>query len=553
MAFIQGSSNFSISGGQLINIQGLQYVATIHDNRVVVHKNGKKNTIWDEVRFTIQASRCLSNCVVEYERIRTCDVRLTRVVANDTRWDVDRIFSIARIRGEDKEEEFLHVGYSGPGAFKAFKRDFAEFCAIRHPNSAQLFGYNDRRDIPALIFYDALIPLHRVFSGNFVLLLYIEFQLSVTKLVKDGRNIRSSELWIEPRSGKLRRGPHVQSDNIWGLLGLSNTPSTPPVPLSIQAYSDTSTIIDYLVRILSTDTILEHFSDRHLRKLGRCTAVEAWPCLAGSLWKKNRRDVIARWMGLAETTQYVCVRCSSSAMDEHKVVMEDGSVQLKFTNRTDFKDYWWLRYDLLHGNRPLDIWKPWLAQAHSVFSQLEIHEEEWEECSITHSFYLGFHRTERNTCQQVITDTPVYLFIRSIPCPSDNEAIWRSWAKSAKYFWSFDPFGREEMLDSTRASLGLPSYVTDVGLCYYSWDLDIYKGIERIHFFKAFDPRTTVLAHSLGYPLWQIVGRGGRFQDLEDSTNKPTIFESYDNDASEGSESDEEIVVYSRSNRAAVV
>ncbi|KAI3613160.1 hypothetical protein WG66_001548 [Moniliophthora roreri] len=158
---------------------------------------------------------------------------------------------------------------------------------------------------------------------------------------------------------------------------------------------------------------------------------------------------------------------------------------------------------------------------------------------------------EENACQKLIPDTPVYLFVRTIPRLSNDEAIWRSWVESAKYFWSLDPSGREEMLESTRVSLGLPSFATNVQVSLYSWSLDAYKAIERLQLLNSFDPRTTDFARSLGYPLVQLM------RELEDSASESDIIadilELYDNDASEGSESDEEIVVYPRSNRAFVV
>ncbi|KAI3613055.1 hypothetical protein WG66_001558 [Moniliophthora roreri] len=81
---------------------------------------------------------------------------------------------------------------------------------------------------------------------------------------------------------------------------------------------------------------------------------------------------------------------------------------------------------------------------------------------------------------------------------------------------------------------------------------------ERLHTSKTFDPWTTDYARSLGYSPVQVVVDEDRPQDLEDSASSTTIadiLESYKcldaNDDcifNEGSESDEEIVLYPRSN-----
>ncbi|EEB89532.1 hypothetical protein MPER_12355 [Moniliophthora perniciosa FA553] len=180
----------------------------------------------------------------------------------------------------------------------------------------------------------------------------------------------------------------------------------------------------------------------------------------------------------------------------------------------------------------------WLVQAHSVFGQLGIHEEEWEGYSISTHLALELHSTEENACKQESTDTTsktptVYLFVQPIPRPSDDEMIWRSWAESAKYFWSVDHLGKEEMPESTRISLGIPSYRAKIEVWHQSWDVNAYKAIEKLHSSKGFDPKTTDFARSLGHPLMQVVGDEDRFEHLEDSTSSATIadiLDSYNRD-----------------------
>ncbi|ESK86072.1 hypothetical protein Moror_9370 [Moniliophthora roreri MCA 2997] len=522
MALIQECSDFAIQNAQFTIVQGSQYNTThVHNNRVVVRKKKKKQTIWDE-----------------YERVRIGHIYLTNVVGTsdvyDLRWWLKsgnlrvvarRTVSVARIRGEDGDIEFLYMGYSGPEALKRFKRDFDEFSAVKHPNVAQLFGYNDQRGLPALIFYDALIPFIHVLSKNqsLVLKIYFDFQIGVTRILEDDDDEPfANELWIEPRSGALRRGPYVQGDvPDSDPYPIPNAPSASLLdPLPIQTYGYTSTIFDYLARILPTVAILEGISHQYSYHSEQVTPVEAWLYLASPLWKRNQQDIIVRWTGLTEMPRYECRDCNSSTTDKRKVAMKDGSIRFQFTGPTNFEDDWWLEYEL-------GIQVAWLAQAYGIFSQLGIREEEWNEYSITAGFRLYFHFTEAQINQLGNTDTTSntltsYLFVRRIPCPSDDETLWRSWTESAKYFWSFDPSGREEMSESMRAYLRLPSFTTEIMLWQDAWILDAYKAIEMINISKGFDPKTTDLARSLGYPLLKVIGDEARFQELDSNDDCST-------------------------------
>ncbi|EEB91810.1 hypothetical protein MPER_09774, partial [Moniliophthora perniciosa FA553] len=129
----------------------------------------KELTIWDQ-----------------YKRVRTGDIKLIKDVITDDNLTI----SIARIRGEDNKSKFLYVGYSGSKALQAFRRDFGQFSAVKRLNVAQLFGYNDGQcGLPALIFYDALIPLNRVLSANkanFWIHLYFVLRLTVAEMERDG-------------------------------------------------------------------------------------------------------------------------------------------------------------------------------------------------------------------------------------------------------------------------------------------------------------------------------------------------------------------------------
>uniref|UniRef100_A0A0W0EYY8 Uncharacterized protein n=1 Tax=Moniliophthora roreri TaxID=221103 RepID=A0A0W0EYY8_MONRR len=92
--------------------------------------------------------------------------------------NASRTISIASFQGEDRDSEFLHIAYSGPDASETFRRDFEQFFRLRNVNIAQLFGYNDGRlALPALILYDVLVPVTRIWERNqFSSLLYTYFE-----------------------------------------------------------------------------------------------------------------------------------------------------------------------------------------------------------------------------------------------------------------------------------------------------------------------------------------------------------------------------------------
>ncbi|EEB94597.1 hypothetical protein MPER_06562, partial [Moniliophthora perniciosa FA553] len=118
MPLTQECSDFEFHNNRITVVEGSQYNTILQ----IARQGRRELTIWDE-----------------YERVRTGDVNLIKAVTTSNiydgpRWSrravARRTISVARIRGEDKETEFLYVGYSGPEAPQAFKQDFARFSAV---------------------------------------------------------------------------------------------------------------------------------------------------------------------------------------------------------------------------------------------------------------------------------------------------------------------------------------------------------------------------------------------------------------------------------------
>uniref|UniRef100_A0A0W0FTG3 Protein kinase domain-containing protein n=1 Tax=Moniliophthora roreri TaxID=221103 RepID=A0A0W0FTG3_MONRR len=366
MAFLQGSSSLAINGGQFNNVQGSQYIAHFHGNLLQsMHREEKESTIWDD-----------------YTRVRTGDVYVMKVVGDteegrddDTNW-----------RGE-----FLRVRYSGRDAFEAFKRDFEQFSMIkctglilfrielniitnahcRHPNVTQLFGYNDnQRGLLALIFYDALIPLMNVFLQHMLsptLFTYFQHQLGARQIAKG--EINMGELWIDPKTGGLYKGPYP-----------SVFLHTSFCPLGLRDKFDNRRSL-----VLSLPTILRGIcwsNKAAFELLNVDKALSILSSLAGSIYNRHHWDIVETWAGVSELWHYKLARLFGvpRPMADSQTVLEDGLVRFTVTVM-DIEDIheMSLHYPLHPQEKFATFVQSWPTQAISVFTQFGICEEQWEE------------------------------------------------------------------------------------------------------------------------------------------------------------------------------
>ncbi|KAI3608134.1 hypothetical protein WG66_006577 [Moniliophthora roreri] len=466
MAFLQGSSSLAINGGQFNNVQGSQYIAHFHGNLLQsMHREEKESTIWDD-----------------YTRVRTGDVYVMKVVGDteegrddDTNWRgvfARRTICLARVEGKKKGVSPCSIQWSRrlrgqptpysmslswlnifPWA-QAFKRDFEQFSMIkctglilfrielniitnahcRHPNVTQLFGYNDnQRGLLALIFYDALIPLMNVFLQHMLsptLFTYFQHQLGARQIAKG--EINMGELWIDPKTGGLYKGPYP-----------SVFLHTSFCPLGLRDKFDNR-------RVLSLPTILRGIcwsNKAAFELLNVDKALSILSSLAGSIYNRHHWDIVETWAGVSELWHYKLARLFGvpRPMADSQTVLEDGLVRFTVTVM-DIEDIheMSLHYPLHPQEKFATFVQSWPTQAISVFTQFGICEEQWEEYSIQHKILLNLERKgiwpqgKRTIAEDI---SSVYLFIRPIPRPSDGEATWRSWVFDEKYFWSLDLSG----------------------------------------------------------------------------------------------------------------
>ncbi|KAK7051044.1 hypothetical protein VNI00_005156 [Paramarasmius palmivorus] len=490
----EGCSNLAIHNSQFTNIQGSQHIH-IQGTLIRYVQTQEEVTIWRD-----------------YKRIRTGDVYLTEARGtcdvvhepfSDTGREVvaQRIFSVARILRGNKEEEFLHIGYTGRAAFETFKEDMDYFTVVKNVNVAQLFGYSDRHDLPAMIFYEALIPLARIarnmHTKDPLILLLDEFtelhglmlefsslifrvycwvQLKVAQLLPDpdGPGLETATIWIDPSSGAFRTGPRfgVQTSPVlvsynWYLP--APNPNHLLQALPIRECGDINAVTNYVSRMFSIEDLLDNFismSSRYSEYTETLSRLSALPGFLTGCRTILYEDDFAFSMEFTREPSYVNItgycgyreRRSGKYCQSVATLGNDATLLLSFPGFVSL------------------ILEP--------VKTPNGHEGDYAEDA---------------------ADIPVYLCVRSLPQLSDDEAIWKAWGQSGIYYWSSDPTGQDKMSESKRISYNLPRFSVRIELERRFGRSGIWEDIERIHRVKGFDPKTTALAQSLGYPIIQTV------------------------------------------------
>uniref|UniRef100_A0A0W0F9X3 Uncharacterized protein n=1 Tax=Moniliophthora roreri TaxID=221103 RepID=A0A0W0F9X3_MONRR len=520
----QGASRFIIEGGSFTNIARDQH--NYVQGNLVQYVNGEKGerTIWDE--FTrIPLGKIRIKKTLTRTKARRTDFK-------DRSWrnvDAHRTVNIASIQGEDKDSEFLHITYSGPDASETFHRDFQQFSHVRDVTVAQLFGYNDGQfALPALIFYDALVPVAHIFERNGfspLLYTYLDYLFGVMHT----GTMDFGELWLHPRTGMLCTGPFVDYSGVQSFTASgfkTNSVTSDECPsLSLQTYSDSNTLISFLTHTLSTQDIIKGICCTYKltwEKVSNKNAQSVLSCLSGTVYSRTHHRIIAQWPGDMEKWHYKPwgVRGLPDEMQESWVNMGDGLVRITVLplNIQHLQDQeFGVGYDLVSSE---EWWDSWLSQAHSILSQCGFQESDLEDCSIMDGLWLSLQYEDKHSTQtssNASTDKPVYLFILPIPYPSDPETTWNSWLQGLKYFWSFDPSGNKKIPEDIRLSLGLPSFTSWLEFPHCWWDCITYNALHQLHVIKGFNPTTTAFAQSLGYPLLEVIGDEACFEEIEDT------------------------------------
>ncbi|KAJ6464392.1 hypothetical protein C8R45DRAFT_1023895 [Mycena sanguinolenta] len=142
--------------------------------------------------------------------------------------------------------------------------------------------------------------------------------------------------------------------------------------------------------------------------------------------------------------------------------------------------------------------KSWLAHANHIFTQLQALSDLSDFfCPYEVAFYLA---VDRSGCTH-FNQPRGYLFV----CPPED---FRAGGNSFRWpdcpvYWSFDPSGVYRLSPEAAKTLGFPEIRIRSRIDAKSWDSSIYKGLQRFHQGKGFDPDSQDLARHLGYPLFE--------------------------------------------------
>ncbi|ESK86875.1 hypothetical protein Moror_3426 [Moniliophthora roreri MCA 2997] len=535
MSFFPSSSNVIIEDGSFTAVGRDQYQYNNHVEGTLVQtvqylgRRERERTIWDEY------TRVPMGKVYIKRSISVTDVRRQNTFPDHQCWgrvDALRLINIASIHGEDRDSEFVYICYDGQDAFEAFRRDFEQFSQIRNEHTAQLFGYNDGQfSLPALIFYDALVPVAHIWERNDfspLIYIYLDHLLAVVPIVN--RNLDFGELWVNPRTGALCVGPYVDyssrrlcvdhTDEDQVSTGNHKLPFLP-----LQTYSNFDIIFNLLVQTFSRTEMLYEICDSSsyvVEWVADEDLVFMLSSLLGGVYSRIRREIIARWPKWMNEWHYRLYRVEGVP----KWVEKDASrryhgsmrlaIKLSDIQRLQNQDFRVYYHPYSKRKRPMCS-RVWLIQAHSVLSERGS-QEEAEGHSLLRGFSIYFQcRNEQLPTSSKLSADKVYLFIRSVPHLSASRSVWNAWLQEPKYFWSFDPAGNEETSEADRCSLGLPSFTTRFRIAHLRWPRIAYTAIQQLHILKGFDPATRDLARSLDLPLLETVELGDetRFEEIQ--------------------------------------
>ncbi|KAF7346623.1 hypothetical protein MSAN_01799800 [Mycena sanguinolenta] len=137
----------------------------------------------------------------------------------------------------------------------------------------------------------------------------------------------------------------------------------------------------------------------------------------------------------------------------------------------------------------------WLAQANSIFRQLQIVANYGDYIFIDWvNFILKIGAPNPNTPHG-------YLFL----CPPvhfDIGATSSRWPARPAY-WSLDPSGNDPLSAEEAASLGYPSITLRTEASMAFWDENVYAGLRKFNEGKGLDPEGQDVLRDLGFPLFE--------------------------------------------------
>ncbi|KAI3604635.1 hypothetical protein WG66_008724 [Moniliophthora roreri] len=176
------------------------------------------------------------------------------------------------------------------------------------------------------------------------------------------------------------------------------------------------------------------------------------------------------------------------------------------------------------------FWGEWLSQSCRIFGSLDVTEGEEKFFIIDppilviqstprlkyESFEASFSLRDGKPPLEETEPPPIYLFLHPLPMTISE---FMSWGKRRPYFWSLDETGQCEMSEEECKRSGLPLLTCparweDSSVQLRSWPTSTYTAFRDWQKARGFDPTTSDWARELGYPVLEIIGDQGRFEEV---------------------------------------
>uniref|UniRef100_A0A0W0GBT1 Uncharacterized protein n=1 Tax=Moniliophthora roreri TaxID=221103 RepID=A0A0W0GBT1_MONRR len=456
----------------------------------------------------------------------------------DWKWQSGKIFARHKARRTiytveivDRQSKFTAMVYEGKDPHGIWEDDFRLFSQINDPGSVRLFGINQSA-IPALIFHYELIPLAHIFTGSIWMDVYIAY-------LKSSMECQQNSLWMNTTNGVLVSGPQG-----------------PYFSLRVDAIG--SVVVPRTVDMLKDDTFLRFFSKFGSGVNNTILACARWTwkatylddllpvttdheigdpdhsawispthhCIHGLWWNLPHHlpmnNAVARRSQGADSL-WKWERYIGRGLAD-KTVLDGELTRFKFdpTHRGEVclrAEYGWWKF-----------WGEWLSQSCRVFGSLDVTEEEEKFFIIDppilviqstprlkyESFEASFNLRDGKPPLEETEPPPIYLFLRPLPMTISE---FMSWGERRPYFWSLDETGQCEMSEEECKRSGLPLLTCparweDSSVQLRSWPTSTYTAFRDWQKARGFDPTTSDWARELGYPVLEIIGDQGRFEEV---------------------------------------
>ncbi|KAK1229605.1 hypothetical protein PQX77_007326, partial [Marasmius sp. AFHP31] len=502
--FFPNAQNASISGGVFSHVEGDQHIrytgraetrmitlpsanGRIAANResnspststMVVHVKG------NQVNQIVQREEKEHTEFDDYRNVKSGDFcRLENVCVVKGRYGmlgVNKTVCAAKLIGT--EDRFTSVTYSGPGARRAFKKDFRKFSRARSSEStAQVFAV-DVGTVPSLLFWHGLLPI-----SHFDRSLGWRGGLYIYNLLRK-LNCPERKLWVDSGRGVICQGPEGPLSNIRWIL---EKVEVEKLPLTAE--------------MLQEDVFLRFLASLKSEEVDRAFLRAMWwdgydvrgvpesfdqPTIFSTLTKTPiavANNVWTSWEGFTE-----------------RKALENGLTRFRLGE--DGSGLWLQLND--------NAGEAWLSQSLNIFQACGISlDDDLSDYHVVYSLAtLDGDLDPSPSKSQRRHQQPIYLFVYPPPPDLSNGET------SRLHFWSFHEDSQHRLSHESCLDFGLPIELEIFRRLHdYPRKINNYKLIHQYQLLRGFDTTTTDFAQHLGYDdnIFQPIHHSNRFMEVD--------------------------------------